>query len=102
MPMRNSMRLSPAMPALRSGIACCTSTAHHDACEFHQQAVAGGLDDAAVVLGDLRIEKLAAQRLKAFERAFLIRAHQPRITRHIGGEDRGETAGGGHLFSAPS
>ena len=30
-----------------------------DAGKLHQQAVAGGLDDAAVVLGDLRIDELA-------------------------------------------
>jgi hypothetical protein len=67
-----------------------------DAGKLHQQAVAGGFHDAAVMLGDLRIEELAAQRLEAFERAFLVRPHQPRIPRHIGGEDRGETAGGSH------
>jgi hypothetical protein len=44
----------------------------------------------AVALGDLRIEELAAQRFQAFERALLVRPHQPRIPRHIGGEDRGE------------
>jgi hypothetical protein len=48
--------------------------------------------DAAVVLDDFRIKELTAQRLEAFERAFLVRPHQPRIPRHIGGEDRGETA----------
>src|SRR5216684_238059 len=53
-------------------------------------------DDAAVVLGDFRIEELAAQRFEAFECPFLIRPHEPRIPRHIGGEDRGETAAGGH------
>jgi hypothetical protein len=55
------------------------------------------LDDPAVVLGDLRIEELMAQCFEAFERALLVRSHQPRIARHIGGEDRGETANGGHL-----
>jgi len=34
-------------------------------------------------------------RPEAFVRAFLIGAHQARIARHIGREDRGETAGGG-------
>ena len=73
-------------------------TAHRidDAGKLHQQAVAGGLDDAALVLGDLRIDELAAQRLEAFERAFLVRPHQPRIPRHIGGKNRGKTAGSGH------
>ena len=64
-----------------------------DAGKFNQQAVAGGLDDAAPVLRDLRIEKLAAQRLETIERALLVPPHQPRIPRHIGGQDRGKTAG---------
>jgi hypothetical protein len=34
-----------------------------DAGELDQQPVAGGLDDAALMLDDFRIEKLAAQRL---------------------------------------
>ena len=67
-----------------------------DAREFHQHAVAGGLDDAAAVLPDLRVDELAAMRLEPFERALLVRPHQPRIGRHIGGEDRGETADNGH------
>jgi hypothetical protein len=36
---------------------------------------------------------------KEFERAFLARPHQPRIPRHIGGEDRRETAGLAHGVS---
>jgi hypothetical protein len=48
------------------------------------------------------IEKLAAQRLEAFEGAFLIHPHQPRIAHHIGGEDRGKTAGGGDLLTQRS
>jgi hypothetical protein len=61
-----------------------------DTGELDQHAVAGGLDDAAMVLGDFRIDQLPPQRLEAFERAFLIHPHQPRIPRHIGGKDRGE------------
>jgi hypothetical protein len=47
---------------LRSGIACCATTAHRidDAGKLDQQAVAGGLDDAAAVLGDLRIDDRGA------------------------------------------
>jgi len=40
------------------------------------------------LLGDFRIEELAAQRFEAFERAALIGADQPRIPRHVGREDR--------------
>jgi hypothetical protein len=76
-------------------------TAHRidDAGKFHQQAVAGGLDKPPMVLGDFRIEELAAQRFEAFERAFLIRPHQPRVARHIGREDRSEAAGLAHVAS---
>jgi hypothetical protein len=81
------------------GIACCTATAAHridDAREFHQHAVAGGLDDAAMMFTDFRIEELAAQRFEAFESALLVRSHQQRIPRHIGGKDRGETSARSH------
>jgi hypothetical protein len=99
--MRNSMRFSAATPRVALGhrLLHFDRAAHgiDDARKLHQHAVAGGLDDAAVVLGDFRIEELAAQRFEAFERAFFVRSHQPRITRYIGDEDRGETAGLAHF-----
>ena len=70
-----------------------------DVGEFHQHSVVSGLDDAAVMLGDLRVNQLPAVRLEAFEHALLIRPHHARIARHVGGEDRGETAGRGHYSS---
>jgi len=70
--------------------------------ELRQHAVAGGLDDPPVMLADLRIDQFAQMRLEAFVRAFLIRTHQARIAHHIGGEDRGETAGGGHSSVTPA
>ena len=39
------------------------------------------------------LERFELKRFEAFERAFLIRPHQPRTPRHISGDDRGETAG---------
>jgi hypothetical protein len=45
------------------------------------------------------MEELAAQRLEAFEGAFLVRSHQPRVARHVSGEDRCETAGLAHADS---
>ena len=39
------------------------------------------------MLPNFQVDELAAVRLQAAEGAFLIRAHQPRVTGHIGGED---------------
>jgi hypothetical protein len=47
-----------------------------DARELEQQAVAHRLDDAAVVLGDLRVDQLAAVRLERGQRAALVAPHQ--------------------------
>ena len=97
------MRLSAAMSVFRSGIALLhrDRAAHRidDAGKLDKQAVAGGLDDAAVMRGDLRVEELMAQRREAFERALLVRSHQPRVPRDIGGEDRGEATGLAHVVS---
>jgi hypothetical protein len=67
-----------------------------DAREFHQHPVASRLDYTAGMRADLRVDQLAAMRLQALVRAFLIRTHQARVACHIGGEDRGKTAGRGH------
>jgi len=67
-----------------------------DTAELDEQPVAGGLDEAAAVLGDFRIEEIATQRFEAFEGAAFISADQPRIARHIGREDRRKTAGLAH------
>jgi len=40
------------------------------------------------MLFDLGIAQLAADRLKRSERPLLVRSHQPRIARDIGGKDR--------------
>src|SRR5260370_13174654 len=50
-----------------------------DAGKFDQHAVAGGLDDPAVLFDDLRIEQIAAQRYEAFGRAFPVRSHHSQI-----------------------
>ena len=62
---------------------------------------------AADVAGYSRLmgadEEGTHERLKALrrERAFLVRPHQARIPRHIGGKDRGEATGDGHWLGHP-
>ena len=54
-----------------------------------------------MVLDDFRIDELAMQRFEAFERAFLVRSHQPRVTGNISGEDRRKTAARDHFSGNP-
>jgi hypothetical protein len=68
----------------------------NDARKLGEEAVAGILHYPAVVLPDLRLNQLPEVRLEALVRPLLIRAHQTRIPRRIGGEDSGEAASGGH------
>ena len=58
-------------------------------------AVAGGRDDAALVLGGFRIDEAAAQRLPRPPPS----AASPR---RIGGQDSCETAGRGHPRTRPA
>jgi hypothetical protein len=48
------------------------------------------------MLPDPWLENLTAMRFETLVRTFLVEAHQPRIPRHISGEDRGKTTLGGH------
>ena len=60
--------------------------------ELEQHAVAGGLDDAAAVLGNSRIDELDPMGLETRERPRLVDLHQPAVAHHVSGEDRGEPA----------
>jgi hypothetical protein len=62
-------------------------TAHgiDDALELRQQPVPGILYGAAPVLADLRLNQLPKMGLEPFVRSLLIRPHQARIPRHVGG-----------------
>jgi hypothetical protein len=71
----------------------------HHARELRQEAVAGVLYDPAPVLLDLRIDQLAEVSLEPLVRPLLIRPHQARVPRHVGGEDRSEAADRGHDLS---
>ena len=94
-PMRNSMRRSCGTSALRSPSALDLGGAGdgvHDARELHQHAVAGELDDAPLVLGDLGVDQLLAMRIQRGKRGGLVGAHQAAVADHVGGQDSGEQA----------
>ena len=87
-----------SQPSLQLG-----RTAHRvdDARKLDQQPVAGGLDEASLMSGDLRVDHLSAQRLEPAECPLLLGFDQPRISRDIGRQDRRETAGLAH-FASPA
>src|SRR6202040_3639292 len=58
--------------------------------ELDQQPVASRFNNAAAVLLDLRVGKLASQPLQRSESALLVRSHQTRIASDIGLQDRCE------------
>ena len=71
-----------------------------DAAELDDAAVAGALDDAAVMHRDGRVDQVAAKRPKAREDSILIRTRKPRVADHVGHQDRRELSGLAHGASA--
>jgi hypothetical protein len=57
------------------------------AAELDQHAVAGRLDDAAAILGDLGVDQRLAAGFQAGEGSFFIASHQPAVAGNIGGQD---------------
>ncbi len=68
-----------------------------DASELCEQSVAHQLEDAALMLGNLRLDQLFAIRAQAFESPRLILFHEPAIADHIGGQDGSKAALGAFL-----
>ena len=92
-------------PVLRhAGVALDHPVLHFDraahgvdhAAELDRAAVAGALDDAAVMHGDGRIDQVAAQRPEPRQRAILVRAGEPAEADDVGGQDRREFPGLAH------
>jgi hypothetical protein len=79
-------------------IALCHSGLHRDGTRNRlnyrrkpeQQAVAGGLDDMSLVRGNEWIDQLFAMAFKRQVSALFIYAHETRVARHVGGDDRGK------------
>ena len=90
--------------ARHAGVALDQAVLHFDgaahrvdhAAELDQAAVAGALDDAAVMHGDGGIDQVAAQPPQPRERAILVRAREPAVADHVGDQDRGNFPGLAH------
>ena len=72
-----------------------------DTAELDDAAVAGALDDPAVMHGDGRIDQIAAQRPQPRQDAILVGAGEPRIADDVGHQDRGQFSGLAHGATPP-
>jgi hypothetical protein len=66
------------------------------AAELDDRAVAGALDDAAVMHGDDRVDQVAAERPEPRQRAIFIRPGEPAVARDVGHQNRRELPGLAH------
>ena len=86
------MRCSGATPgvALDHGVLHFDCAAHRvdDAAELDDAAVAGALDDAAMVHGDRGVDQIAAQRPQPRQGSIFVRAGEPAVADHVGDQDR--------------
>src|SRR5580704_10642048 len=72
------------------------------AAELDDRAVAGALDDAAVVHGDDRVDQVAAQGPEPRQRAVLVGAGEPAVAGDVGHQNRRELPGLGHSSGSPA
>ena len=90
--MRNSMRRSSGTPrvALDHAGLNLDRAAHgvDHAAELDEAAVAGALDDAAVMQGDGRIDQVAVQRPQPRQNAILVRSREPAKADDIRNQNR--------------
>jgi hypothetical protein len=88
----------PLVAELRRQLEQRTAERDEHGAELDQYTVAGGFDDRPAVLGD-RGARGGAMLAQCQRRPRLVLPHQPAVADHIGGEDRGETAGPAHAAS---
>ena len=91
-----------ARVALDHGVLNFDCAAHRvdDAAELDDAAVAGALDDAAMMHGDCGIDQIAAQRAQPRQGSIFVRAGEPAVADHIRDQDRRDLPSFGH--GAPS
>src|SRR5271155_4753942 len=72
------------------------------ATELGDRAVAGALDDAAVMNCDGRVDQVAGKVPKAGEDSILIRTRKPRVADDVGHQNRRELPGLAHSSASPA
>ncbi len=99
------MRFASGSPALRSAICFWIAIAHSTAAttEGNSSSIPSPIvltmrPAVPATIGARCLAPLA----HALRSARFVLAHQPRVADHVGGEDRGEAAGGGHCSGTPA
>ena len=72
-----------------------------DTPELDNCAIAGALDDPAVVHGDGRIDQVASERPQPRQNPVLVGSGKPRIADDVGHQDRGQFSGLAHGATPP-
>ena len=94
------MRLFRRDPCVALDHGVCTSMAHRTASTTLRNsmiaAVAGALDDAAMVDRDRGVKQIAAERPQSRESAFFVRPGKPAIADDVGTKDRRKLPGLAH------
>ena len=90
-----SVALDHAVLDFNGAVHCVDDTA-----ELDDAAVAGALDDAAVMHGDGRVDQVAAERPQPRQDPVLVRPGKPRIADDVGHQDRRELSGLAHGANA--
>src|SRR5580700_4498833 len=89
---RHAMRAPTEIASMllpgRIGSGCTVLTARRTASAYDAVTVAGRLDDAALVLGDGRVDQFMAQRLEARQRASLVQPYEPAVANNVSRQDR--------------
>ncbi|MFZ0602182.1 MAG: hypothetical protein WAN05_12645 [Roseiarcus sp.] len=78
----------------------CAAHRVDDAAELGDAAVAGALDDPAMVYGDCGVNEIAAERAQSRQCSIFVRASQSAVADHIRDQDRRNLPGFAH--GAPS
>ena len=73
-----------------------------DAAELDDAAIAGTLDDAAVMHCDSRIDQVAAKGPEASKDSIFIRTRKPRVADDVGHQDRRQLPGLAHSSGTPA
>jgi hypothetical protein len=91
-----SVALDHRLLDFNSAVHCVDDTPELDNC-----AIAGALDDAAMVHGDCGVNQIASERAQSRQRSIFVGSGEPRIADHVGHQDRGQFSSLAHGATPP-